>query len=208
MPRSALPRGSLPRSSLSSSAAPRHAVLRHVVLHRGAASCGSLLCYAAPRHASPLRASPLCAMSVIHCVALVDGSFAMFVRCAGLRCAACAMALLPRGFFLALCLHGHGGKRWGLFLFSELHCGVLHCFGAFCYASLHVFRRSFAHFARFAFLHCTVFRLVLPVVGLVLSARGRYDTSSVCWAAGVWCWHPGLPSLLFPTFCLVVTSDY
>ena len=97
-----------------------HAVLRHAVL-RCASPCGAsllccvlqfcasmaTLCYATPCFAMlcrawPRYASPWCALSAIHFVALADDSFAMFVRCAVLHCAACALALLPRGFFLVL----------------------------------------------------------------------------------------------------------
>ena len=148
-------------------AMPRLAVLCHVVLHCSAASCGTAICCATPCHALSCcamlcHASPWCALSV----ALADGSFAIFVRCAVLRCAACAIALLPRGFFLALC---HNLARLCGFAApaspsppSALHCGVLHCF---C-ASLRVATLLCAFFfASFASMLCVAFRLVLPVVG-------------------------------------------
>ena len=92
-----------------------------------ATPCYATPCYAVLRRALPRHASPWCALSVFHCVALADDSFAGFVRCAVFRCAACTIALL-------------GGQSSFMLLIAA-------CFIAFCYATLHVFCRSFDRFA-------------------------------------------------------------
>ena len=161
-------------------------------------------CHASPWHALSCRSSgrPFCDVCPLRCVTLCclrhGAAFgAFFWRCAttSRNSAASAAPALPSSHFASSVTGGRDGGRSSFLLFIVA-----------CFTALLRFAALLCGLLCFPALRCV--SVGSPRYGLVLSACGRYDASSVCWAAGVWCWHPGLPSLLFPTFCLVVTSDY